>query len=284
MKKWGVLVALNWTVKWGGGEWVKEKAKALQCEHYCFWALHTLLLMRKRCQSCGGLHEQPQTRARTQPNTGFQCARSAFISCHLSTWNPGPIFNIQSWICLLGHACTEQTTVKYHTSLLVFCHGGETSPPTHPQRVNPSDLPHVVIELFPISCLFFWLVCPTLNQKCCENHLSFFAVFAACFHREAPGQWQSILCQPQHTDNTVGRSSDPRVRPRLKCILTSMSVHEFDCCFGCYIGRLLWEHCHLGQKATALIRTLTSLSATFKPLIPKLCTFRHQVKNILGLV
>lgn len=65
----------------------------------------------------------------------------------------GSIFNIQSWICLLGHACTEQTTVKYHTSLLVFCHRGETPPPP-PKRVNPSDLPHVVIELFPISCFF----------------------------------------------------------------------------------------------------------------------------------
>jgi len=33
-----------------------------------------------------------------------------------------------------------------------------------------------------------------------------------CVHREASGQWQSVLRQPQHTDDTVGRSSDPRVR------------------------------------------------------------------------
>lgn len=227
---------------------MKEKAKELQCEHYCFWALHTLLLMRKRCQSRGGVREQPQTQ-------DFSALAQLLFLVIYQREIRGPCLISNLGSCLLGHACTEQTTVKYHTSLLVFCHGGETPPPL--QRVNPSDLPHVVIELFLISC-FFWWVCPTLNQKCCENLFSFFAVFAACFHREAPGQWQSILCQPQHTDNAVGRPSDPRVRPSLKCILTSMSVHEFDCCFGCYMGSLWWERCHLGQKATALIRTLTS--------------------------
>lgn len=41
---------LNSIVNWGWSECEWE----LQCEHYCFWALHTLLLMRKRCQSKGG--------------------------------------------------------------------------------------------------------------------------------------------------------------------------------------------------------------------------------------
>lgn len=118
----------------------------------------------------------------------------------------------------------EQTAVKYHTGPLVFCHRGETFSPL--KRANPSDLPHAVIELFLISCFFFnfyynyhlgfvvvlffhWL---TVNMKFHKNFF-FFCLFPACFHREAPGQWQSLLCQPQHTDNTVGRSPDPRVRP-----------------------------------------------------------------------
>lgn len=140
---------------------------------------------------------------------------------------------------------------------------------------------------FQFFIYFFCLFCPTLNQECRKR---FFLVFLLVFHREAPGQWQSILCQPQHTDNAMGRSSDPRVRPRLKCILTCMSVHEFDCCFGCYIGSLwCWqEHYSLDQKVTALIwkftlRKVTSVSATFRPLIHKLCTFRHKFRKILGL-
>lgn len=88
------------------------------------------------------------------------CTRSAFISCHLSKWNLPSIFNIPT-TCLLGSQhtpcpCTEQTTVKYHTSLLVFYHRGETFPPL--KRANPSDLPHFAIELFLISWLFFIII------------------------------------------------------------------------------------------------------------------------------
>lgn len=192
---------------------MKEKAKELQCEHYCFWTLHTLLLMRKRCQSCGGLYQQPQARARTQQNTEFQCTRSAFISCHLSKGNLASIFNIQTWtFTWICGPCTEQTTVKYHTSLLVFYHRGETFPPPPKKRVNPSDLPHAVIQLFLISTFFFYffflLVCPTLNQKCRKTF--FFLGFLACF----PQRSARTMAEYTLSTTTHGQRSGTILGPR----------------------------------------------------------------------
>lgn len=214
----------------GWSEW-RRKLKELQCEHYCFWALHTLLLMRKRCQSCGGLHEQPQTRARTQPNTGFRCTRSAFISCHLSTWNLGSIFNIQSWICLLGHACTEQTTVKYHTSLLVFCHRGETSPPPPPKRVNPSDLPHVVIELFPISC-FFLVSLSDLKPEMLWKPLFFFCCFCCLF----PQRSARTMAEYTLSTTTHGQHSGTILGPKGEAE-AKMHTNKYECA---WVWLLLW--------------------------------------------
>lgn len=112
----------------------------MQCEHYCFWALRTLLLMRKRCPRAmegGGwgtsyslmrpVAYRPHTHTHAHTIRQFW---SVFILHLFSIFNiPNKVFTL-TYALRLSHPLprwmySERAPVKYRTSLLVFYDGSE---------------------------------------------------------------------------------------------------------------------------------------------------------------